>query len=1205
MVKHFTIFALFTCLSICLSFSSFAQKNNIPHPNAVKIATDFTVKQQKDWNLTEQDVKEYFVQDHYFTQHNGVTHVYLIQQHKGIELYNGIINVNVLPSGEVLYAGNRFMHNLAGGVNATAPKLNPEEAIRAACKVLNIDIKSALRVKEKRSENEFVFDKGDNVLNDINVKLRYQPINDNEVRLAWDLNLDQPDGQNHWSLRIDALNGKILDKISWTSHCAFHPNAFHRTEECTDTPLSNLTDFGSQISGFGQHARTQHTKLETQNPPPVGVGEGTYRVFALPTESPSFGPRTLVVSPADAKASPFGWHDTDGVAGGEYKITRGNNVWAYLDIDGNNVSDTGEPNGGDTYTFDNPFLPDGEPDTNKLAAQTNLFYMNNMMHDIFNNYGFDEAAGNFQFKNYTGAPGANDYIRAEAQDAAKAATPSTNNANFSSPVDGSSGRMQMFVWTRQGEKVLKVTAPASVAGEYESVAATFGGTITTSPITGAVAVVNDGSSTSTLGCKPLLNTNLTGKIAIIDRGSCFFSEKAYYAQQKGAIACVICNFEDNAMGMSGSTNANLVTIPVVSMKRSDCAKLRTLTESGLQIAIGRPANSTGPNLLDGDFDNGIIAHEYTHGISSRLTGGRLNACLAPGEHAAGEGWSDFLALALTTKPGDRAATVRNTGSYVTRAVSTSNTFRQFPYSTDMKISPLTYDQMIYDPEVHAVGEIWTNVLWDLYWAMVDKYGWDANIMNTNSGNGRAIKLVIDGMKLQPCSPGFLDARNAILAADKANNASENQCLIWDVFARRGMGFNAKQGKNTSYSDGTEGFETMPQCVKQLKMTKKATELIRAGEAITYSLTVTNHKGISATNIVVTDDIPASATFAANSANRTVTVANGVLTWNIAELKNDSSIVLTYRVNTDPTKKSIAQFSDDMESGEGKWDVGQLKDNDNFWEVLDLQSRSGKKSFSIGYPSKGFTDQTLTIKNALTITGAKPVLRFYHKYTSEPGFDAGLIQITTDNGFSWQDLDDKFFRAPYRGKIDYNTFTEPNKKGFWGVQDTFVGSYIDMSSYIGKNIKYRFRFGTDSTESNFIGWHVDDVAVMDMFNYTSKARAFSAQKDTIFAEAAGRGTIVDILSAPLAVKDAKEQLNVKIFPNPTNDVLNINILGGESGETDMQIISADGRLMWRNKTNLFGSKEAIIPVNTGAYPSGIYFVKIQTDKKVAVEKIVKQ
>ncbi len=35
------------------------------------------------------------------------------------------------------------------------------------------------------------------------------------------------------------------------------------------------------------------------------------------------------------------------------------------------------------------------------------------------------------------------------------------------------------------------------------------------------------------------------------------------------------------------------------------------------------------------------------------------------------------------------------------------------------------------------------------------------------GNNLANQLIVDGLKLQPCSPGFVDGRNAILAADVA------------------------------------------------------------------------------------------------------------------------------------------------------------------------------------------------------------------------------------------------------------------------------------------------------------------------------------------------------------------------------------------------------------------------------------------------------
>ena len=64
--------------------------------------------------------------------------------------------------------------------------------------------------------------------------------------------------------------------------------------------------------------------------------DASYQVFKYPIESPNHGNRTIEEDPADAIASPFGWHDVNGAAGAEYTITRGNNVWAQDDINGNN-----------------------------------------------------------------------------------------------------------------------------------------------------------------------------------------------------------------------------------------------------------------------------------------------------------------------------------------------------------------------------------------------------------------------------------------------------------------------------------------------------------------------------------------------------------------------------------------------------------------------------------------------------------------------------------------------------------------------------------------------------------------------------------------------------------------------------------------------------------------------------------------------------
>ena len=45
---------------------------------------------------------------------------------------------------------------------------------------------------------------------------------------------------------------------------------------------------------------------------------------------------------------------------------------------------------------------------------------------------------------------------------------------------------------------------------------------------------------------------------------------------------------------------------------------------------------------DGDLSNGVIIHEYGHGVSNRLTGGPANVgCWRTSSSRAGEGWSDF------------------------------------------------------------------------------------------------------------------------------------------------------------------------------------------------------------------------------------------------------------------------------------------------------------------------------------------------------------------------------------------------------------------------------------------------------------------------------------------------------------------------------------------------------------------------------------
>ena len=162
------------------------------------------------------------------------------------------------------------------------------------------------------------------------------------------------------------------------------------------------------------------------------VWNATYNVYSLPTENPEDGLRSYAVNPQDPVASPFGWHDVNGLPGPDFFDTRGNNADAVLDRNGDFLTTGNVPPGGGGWgpnlSFDFPVNLTQQPSTYSNAAVTNLFYWANVSHDIHYRYGFTEAAGNFQTNNYGRGGLGGDAVLALAQvDANNAAG---NNAFF-------------------------------------------------------------------------------------------------------------------------------------------------------------------------------------------------------------------------------------------------------------------------------------------------------------------------------------------------------------------------------------------------------------------------------------------------------------------------------------------------------------------------------------------------------------------------------------------------------------------------------------------------------------------------------------------------------------------------------------------------------------------------------------------------------
>lgn len=777
-----SLFFISILISLIFGSAAYAQHNS------EKEIDTYLKKNFQEIGLTKDDITDWTITDQNTSKQNGITHIYLRQNYKGIPIENAVANF-AIKDGKVMLTGNRLAANLSTYAKYSAPALNPEDAIKAAAYLLNLKSPENLKVLEPISTQQFIYNKGAISKENIPVQLMYYAVSSTDIRLVWSLSIYTLDARHWWSVQIDAHTGDLIAKNDWVVACNFDQSPFSRCENSCHTV--NLPE-------------SKMLAKPMANP-------DEYTVFELPNESPNHGPISTAINPANAVASSFGWHDTDGIAGAEFTITRGNNVFAYEDIDNDDLPGF-SPDGGPLLSFNFPYSPTNTPLANQSTAITNLFYMNNMMHDIWYNHGFDEVSGNFQFNNYGNGGLGVDHVFAEAQDGG-----GTNNANFATPADGSNPRMQMYLWNSgSGGNYLEVNSPAGIAGTYAAADATFGPGLPAIPITAAVELVIDNTAPVNDGCETIVNSaQLAGKIALIDRGSCAFTIKVEAAQNAGAVAVIIVNNVPGAPMQMGGTSG-LITIPSVMISQSDGNIIKA--QLGLDTVIATISNGGGVSIeKDGDLDNGIIAHEYGHGISNRLTGGPANSnCLGNSEQM-GEGWSDWFGLMLTIEPGDQGTDIRGMGTFAIGEPVTGNGIRPAPYSTDFAINNFTYaasNNTGQISEPHGVGFIFATVLWDLNWALIAQYGGvpDPDLYNGSGGNNIAMKLIIEGLKLQPCSPGMIDGRDAILLADQLLYGGIHKCLIWNVFANRGFGYSANQGSANSRSDQTEAFDLPPSCL---------------------------------------------------------------------------------------------------------------------------------------------------------------------------------------------------------------------------------------------------------------------------------------------------------------------------------------------------------------------------------------------------------
>lgn len=937
-------------------------------------AKQLVAKNSAAIGLSAADLNNIVVSSTYVTK-EGIRLVYLYQSYKDIPVYNQM-HVLAFRDGKVVsVAGGRIplleqKVNVPGGV----PSVSAGDAVRKALTESKIDISTLPQLPAAPAKNAWgKLDFGKwNTTENITAELMWVPQEDGkQVKLAWQVFVAPDRSSDMWLIQVDALNQSVIAKNNLTVYDHWE------LEGHTANPAPVVTA-NNYVASPVQEKQPAFDIRRT----PV-VNSASYRVVKYPAESPQHpgGTPVLHTDPwtmAPGNATSLKWHN-DGTA--EHDSTRGNNVWAAEDrlntnaiIEKAAVSQTPQP----TLTFD--YVPDFTQaptlttPPNQQFNITNLFYWNNIMHDMTYLYGFDEVSGNFQNDNQgRGGLGA-DYVIADAQDGG-----GTNNANFATPVDGQKPRMQMYLWT----------APNP------------------------------------------------------DR--------------------------------------------------------------------------------DGDVDNGIICHEYGHGISNRLTGGPANSsCVGNAEHG-GEGWSDYYALMLTTNWAtatiNDGALARPIGTYALGQAVTGAGIRNFPYSTNMSINPLVYSATL-PAQVHNRGEYWCTVLWEMTWEMIQQTGINPNLFNASGvgGNSAAIKLVTEGMKLQPCGPGFIDARDAILKADTLFFGAQYSCAIWKAFAKRGMGRNASQGSANSVTDQIpsfivdNGFFRISQSAPQ----------VGEGQNHTYTNTVTAGNCSPLTNAFVTDTLPTNVTYVSggtyNAANRTITFGPISLT-----AGQSQSFPFTVNVNAGTYFAPLTPLNETVAGATipATWTINPA--TGNTWSVSNVASQSAPNAFFAPDPVV-VSDQTLAsvayTLNPATVSNYS-TLSFWHRFNTEDGWDGGVVEISTNGGATWTDLGSKMISGKYNGSLGTGSALA-GRAAFTGLANTFFKTEINLSSYAGQSVNIRFRFASDNnTAPAGGGWFVDDIrlysepAVYIKSNLFNSSSLLLSTADTITRITVGCTTAA-ITASPVSV-----------------------------------------------------------------------------------------
>jgi hypothetical protein len=890
----------------------------------------------------------------------------------------------------------------------------------------------------------------------------------------------------------------------------------------------------------------------------VGTSPNTYsfRVWAdpatgMPLDGPfgnSVHPKVVAtpdglqppyIAPSDLTVTNYPFSMNDPWLPASSVETVGNNADAYVDVaspDG--YGPVGAPSSASTadfraqatgtneflHTFD-PTLPLTSAEQRQGAIQQ-LFYNVNFLHDWFYDSGFTETGRNAQASNFGRGGVEGDSMRAEAQDSS-----GTNNANMSTPADGGRPRMQMYVFTSNGQKYLDVVSPANIAGKRTIGTAAFGPQ--SFDLTNEIIQAQMGAAPS---CTFANAAAITGKFVMVDygTGSCFSASmnNAIAAGAAGYILVFGSAGNPNQVANVGGTNAAF-TFPWTCISWNGGAGIKT--EIAAAHTVMAHIYRESPVARDGSIDNAVVFHEWGHYLSNRQIG-NANGLINNQARSMGEGWSDFVSMLLLVRAEDASVAsnpnfsgVYPSGTYVTGG--TGDTWapngngayfgiRRYPYSTDMTKNPLTFKHITNgialpagppvsfgaagtsNSEVHSAGEVWAETLWECYAALLRDTQGTSPRFTFDEAQSRMKMYLVASLKLTPVEPTYTEARDAVLAAAFANDYVDYTEFL-QAFAKRGMGVDAVSPDrwSTTHAGTVESFDATP-------------ELLLVSSSVDDSVASCDHDGI-----LDASDVGHLNVTLRNVGTSTLTGTTGTVTSTTAGVSfpNGNTIVFPTSTPRGTTTGSIVVALDPSVTGVQQLDFHVTYTDPQFSAPRSIDvSHHGNSTVTASYtrtddveapsawivssnPALGAVDQWYRYEVStmahqwqildpnlaadeyltspvMTVDGSGSVnLQFDHSFSFEfdvnGNYDGGVVEMSV-NGGAWTNIS----TAPYNGTItNYTGNLNP-----LGGRAAFVktgSGHVSLTAAVapGSTVRFRFRFGADSA-GGARGWIVDNMAV---------------------------------------------------------------------------------------------------------------------------------